>query len=169
MKKTFLIFFIFIGQLFALDLNFNTFSSNFTQIVKSKNSTLSYSGHFILSKDQAYWSYDTPSKKEIYINKNQVTIVEHDLEQVIFSHLDNIPNLNEIFKKVSLIDKDKLVAKYDNINYTIKLNQEQIQSISYKDEFENDVIINLNNQIKNPKINSDVFKAKIPQNYDIVR
>ncbi|HHP5552491.1 TPA: LolA-like outer membrane lipoprotein chaperone, partial [Campylobacter jejuni] len=24
-------------------------------------------------------------------------------------------------------------------------------------------------QIKNPKINSDVFKAKIPQNYDIVR
>ncbi|EOI0687293.1 hypothetical protein ACMF9A_001411, partial [Campylobacter jejuni] len=25
------------------------------------------------------------------------------------------------------------------------------------------------NQIKNPKINSDVFKAKIPQNYDIVR
>ncbi|EOH1440993.1 LolA-like outer membrane lipoprotein chaperone, partial [Campylobacter jejuni] len=108
MKKTFLIFFIFIGQLFALDLNFNTFSSNFTQIVKSKNSTLSYSGHFILSKDQAYWSYDTPSKKEIYINKNQVTIVEHDLEQVIFSHLDNIPNLNEIFKKASLIDKDKL-------------------------------------------------------------
>ncbi len=84
MKKTFLIFFIFIGQLFALDLNFNTFSSNFTQIVKSKNSTLSYSGHFILSKDQAYWSYDTPSKKEIYINKNQVTIVEHDLERFVF-------------------------------------------------------------------------------------
>ncbi|EIK4797082.1 hypothetical protein LJ782_001869, partial [Campylobacter jejuni] len=56
-----------------------------------------------------------------------------------------------------------------NINYTIKLNQEQIQSISYKDEFENDVIINLNNQIKNPKINSDIFKVKIPQNYDIVR
>ncbi|MBX2040127.1 hypothetical protein I9T34_04195, partial [Campylobacter jejuni] len=48
MKKTFLIFFIFIGQLFALDLNFNTFSSDFIQIVKSKNSTLSYSGHFIL-------------------------------------------------------------------------------------------------------------------------
>ena len=70
MKKTFLIFFIFIGQLFALDLNFNTFSSDFIQIVKSKNSTLSYSGHFILSKDQAYWSYDTPSKKEIYINNN---------------------------------------------------------------------------------------------------
>ncbi len=40
---------------------------------------------------------------------------------------------------------------------------------TYKDEFENDVIINLNNQIKNPKINSDIFKAKIPQNYDIVR
>ncbi len=99
-------------------------------------------------------------KKEIYINKNQVTIVEHDLEQVIFSHLDNIPNLNEIFKKASLIDKDKLVAKYDNINYTIKLNQEQIQSISYKDEFENDVIINLNNQIKKSKNQLRYFQGK---------
>ncbi|HDZ5064806.1 TPA: outer membrane lipoprotein chaperone LolA [Campylobacter jejuni] len=169
MKKAFLIFFIFIGQLFALDLNFNTFSSDFTQTVKSKNSTLSYSGYFILSKDQAYWSYNTPSKKEIYINKNQVTIVEHDLEQVIFSHLDNIPNLNEIFKKASFMDKDTLIAKYDNINYTIKLYQDKIQSISYKDEFENNVTINLNNQIKNPKINPNVFKAQIPQNYDIVR
>ncbi len=69
MKKTFLIFFIFIGQLFALNLNFNTFSSNFTQIVKSKNSTLSYSGHFILDKDQAYWSYDTPNKKRFILTK----------------------------------------------------------------------------------------------------
>ncbi|HDZ4954582.1 TPA: outer membrane lipoprotein chaperone LolA [Campylobacter jejuni] len=162
-------FFIFTGQLFALDLNFDTFSSDFKQTVKSKNSTFSYSGHFILSKDQAYWSYNTPSKKEIYINKNQVTIVEHDLEQVIFSHLDNIPNLNEIFKKASFTDKDKLIAKYDNINYIIKLYQDKIQSISYKDEFENDVTINLNNQIKNPKTNPNVFKAQIPQDYDIVR
>lgn len=169
MKKVFLIFFIFIGQVFALDFNFDTFSSDFTQIVKSKNSTLSYSGHFILGKEKAYWSYDTPSKKEIYINKNQVTLIEHDLEQVIFSHLDNIPNLNEIFKKARLIDKDKLIAKYENINYTIKLHQNQIQNISYKDEFQNDVTINLSNQVKNPKINSDIFKAKIPQNYDIVR
>lgn len=67
--KNILDIFIFIGQLFALDLNFNTFSSNFTQIVKSKNSTLSYSGHFILSKDQAYWSYDTPSKKRFISTK----------------------------------------------------------------------------------------------------
>ncbi|MFK0449314.1 LolA-like outer membrane lipoprotein chaperone, partial [Campylobacter jejuni] len=121
MKKTFLIFFIFIGQLFALELNFNTFSSNFTQIVKSKNSTLSYSGHFILSKDQAYWSYDTPSKKEIYINKNQVTIVEHDLEQVIFSHLDNIPNLNEIFKKDLLLENKNQKGETYKIMFAEKI------------------------------------------------
>lgn len=169
MKKVCLIFFIFIGQIFALELDFNTFSSDFTQIVKSKNSTLSYSGHFILDKNQAYWSYELPSKKEIYINKNQITLVEHDLEQVVFSKLDNIPNLSEIFKKASPKSKDEFIAKYENINYTIKLYENTIQSIAYKDEFENDVVIKLDNQVKNPKIDPKIFKAHIPQNYDIVR
>lgn len=161
--------FIFIAKLLALDLDFNTFSSDFTQTIKSKNSILSYSGHFIFNKNQAYWSYDTPSKKEIYINKNQIIIIEHDLEQVIFSHLQNLPNLNEIFKKAKYLDKDKLIAKYENINYTITLYQDQIQSISYEDEFQNKVTIKLSKQIKNPPIKANIFQAKIPQNYDIIR
>ncbi|TKX31162.1 LolA-like outer membrane lipoprotein chaperone [Campylobacter aviculae] len=169
MKKIFIFFLITMVKLWAIDLDFNTYSSNFTQLIKSKNSTLLYSGHFIISKDKAFWEYDTPNKKEIYINKNQVVIIEHDLEQAIFSKLDNIPNLNQIFKNAKLISKDKLLAKYKNINYTITLNQEKIQTIAYKDEFENDVTITLSNEIKNPKIDSKVFEFKIPKNYDIVQ
>ncbi|EHP6761362.1 outer-membrane lipoprotein carrier protein LolA, partial [Campylobacter coli] len=115
MKKIFCLFFFFLSHILATDLNFNTYSSHFTQSVKSKNSALSYSGHFTLSQEQAYWSYDTPSKKEIYINKNQIVLVEHDLEQVVFSHLDNIPNLNEIFKKAKHLNDNQLIAKYENI------------------------------------------------------
>lgn len=169
MKKIFFLILICLSQIWAIDLNFNTYSSDFIQIVKSKNSTISYSGHFILSKNEAYWLYNTPSKKEIYINKNQVILIEHDLEQVIFSRLDNIPNLNEIFKKAKHIDNNKLIAQYEKTNYTIVLNNDEVKSISYKDEFENDITITLNNQIKNPKINPEIFKAKIPQNYDLVR
>ncbi|MFK0390346.1 LolA-like outer membrane lipoprotein chaperone [Campylobacter coli] len=169
MKKIFCLLFFFLSHILATDLNFNTYSSHFTQSVKSKNSALSYSGHFTLSQEQAYWSYDTPSKKEIYINKNQIVLVEHDLEQVVFSHLDNIPNLNEIFKKAKHLNDNQLIAKYENINYTITLKDNEIQSIAYKDEFENDILITLNHQIKNPTINPEVFKPKFPNYYDMVR
>ncbi|EPS9902024.1 LolA-like outer membrane lipoprotein chaperone [Campylobacter coli] len=169
MKKIFCLFFFFLSHILAINLNFNTYSSNFTQSVKSKDSTLSYSGHFILSQDQAYWNYDTPSKKEIYINKNQIILVEHDLEQVVFSRLDNIPNLNEIFKKAKHLNDNQLITKYENINYTITLKDNKIQSIAYKDEFENNILITLNHQIKNPTINPEVFKPKFPNYYDMVR
>ena len=169
MKKLLFIFYIFIGQLLALNLDFDTFSSDFTQKVKSKNSTLFYSGHFTLSKNQAYWIYDTPNKKEIFINKNEIIIVEHDLEQAIFSRLENIPNLNRIFEKAKYITDNKFIAKYENIDYIITLNKDEIQSIFYKDGFENDILITLSNQTKNSKIDMRIFEAKIPQNYDIIR
>ncbi|MBZ7938561.1 outer membrane lipoprotein chaperone LolA [Campylobacter sp. W0014] len=169
MKKIFIFFLIAVVKIWAIDLDFNTYSSDFTQLVKSKNSTLRYSGHFIISKDKAFWEYTAPNKKEIYINKNRVAIIEHDLEQVIFSKLDNIPNLNQIFKNAKQISKNKLLAKYEKIDYTLILDQDKIQSISYKDEFENDVTITLSNQIKNPKIDPKIFEFKIPKNYDIVQ
>ncbi|MBZ7929339.1 LolA-like outer membrane lipoprotein chaperone [Campylobacter molothri] len=169
MKKIFIFFLITMVKIWAIELDFNTYSSNFTQLVKSKNSTLCYSGYFIISKDKAFWEYTTPNKKEIYIDKNRVVIIEHDLEQAIFSKLENIPNLKQIFKNAKPISENKLLAKYEKVNYTIILDQDKIQSISYKDEFENDVTITLSNQIKNPKINPKIFEFKIPKNYDIVQ
>ncbi|MBZ7973688.1 LolA-like outer membrane lipoprotein chaperone [Campylobacter molothri] len=169
MKKIFIFFLITMVKIWAIELDFNTYSSNFTQLVKSKNSTLHYSGYFIISKDKAFWEYTTPNKKEIYIDKNRVVIIEHDLEQAILSKLENIPNLKQIFKNAKPISENKLLAKYEKVNYTIILDQDKIQSISYKDEFENDVTITLSNQIKNPKINPKIFEFKIPKNYDIVQ
>ncbi|MFB1644677.1 LolA-like outer membrane lipoprotein chaperone [Campylobacter molothri] len=169
MKKIFIFFLITMVKIWAIELDFNTYSSNFTQLVKSKNSTLRYSGYFIISKDKAFWEYTTPNKKEIYIDKNRVVIIEHDLEQAILSKLENIPNLKQIFKNAKPISENKLLAKYEKVNYTIILDQDKIQSISYKDEFENNVTITLSNQIKNPKINPKIFEFKIPKNYDIVQ
>ncbi|MCH5336784.1 MAG: outer membrane lipoprotein chaperone LolA, partial [Campylobacter sp.] len=145
------------------------FSSDFTQNVSSKNSKITYSGHFVLTQDKAFWSYEKPAKKEIYINKNQITIVEHDLEQVIFSSLDKIPNLNEIFKLAKKIAPNELEAKYENVKYKIFLENNEVKSISYQDEFENDILITLFKQKKNTSINEAIFTPKIPKNYDLVR
>lgn len=168
MKKIVFWFFIFCIQLFAFELDFNTFSSDFTQTIQTNNSTLSYKGSFVLSKKNAFWSYTSPLKKEIYINDNHITIVEHDLEQVTFSTIENIPNLNEIFKKATMLDKNKFIAHYENKDYTIILNDEKVQSIHYKDEFDNSISIELSNQKKNPAINENIFVPQFPQNYDKV-
>lgn len=162
----FLVFFTV--SLFCFDLNFKNFSSDFSQSVSSKNSKIDYSGHFILTQDKAFWSYDKPLKKEIYIDKNEIVIVEHDLEQVIFSTLDKTPNLNEIFKLAKKISPNEFEAKYENIVYRISLENNEVKSISYKDEFENDIFITLSRQSKNTKINEAVFTPKIPQSYDLV-
>ena len=166
-----ILFFItfFVAKLFCLDLNFTNFSSDFIQSVSSKNSKINYSGHFVLTQNKAFWSYEKPTRKEIYINKNQITIVEHDLEQVIFSTLDTIPNLNEIFKSAKKIRPNELEAKYQNINYKILLENDEVKSIGYKDEFENHVLITLLKQSKNTKLDENIFIPKFPKNYDLVR
>lgn len=153
--------------IFAFD--YENYASEFTQNVSSKNSKLEYKGHFVLEKDRAFWSYESPSKKEIYINKNEIVIVEHDLEQVSFAKLEKIPNLNAIFKQAKEISPNKFKACYENVDYLITLFNDEIKSIQYTDEFENEVLITLHKPQKNSKINAQIFKPKFPQNYDILR
>lgn len=161
--------FIFMVQVFALDLNFTSFSSDFTQEVVSKDSKLTYKGNFIITQDQAFWSYQSPTQKEIYIDKKDIVIIEHDLEQVIFSKLENIPNLNEIFKNAKQTQKGQYKARYENIDYFLKLENDEIKSVSYKDDFDNEVAIYFFKQVKNTKIDPKIFIPQIPSHYDKMR
>ncbi|KGI55116.1 membrane protein, partial [Campylobacter sp. MIT 97-5078] len=61
------------------------------------------------------------------------------------------------------------IAKYEQITYTIKLKNDEISSISYKDDLDNKVLIELSNQKRNTLINEEIFKVKIPANFDILR
>ncbi|WP_411675406.1 LolA-like outer membrane lipoprotein chaperone [Campylobacter sp. LR264d] len=169
MMRIILCLFLCLLQGFCFNLSFKNFSSDFTQSVSSKNSKIDYKGHFIITPNQAFWKYESPNKKEIYINKEDIVIIEHDLEQVIFSKFDKVPNLSEIFKKAKQIDSKTYEVKYDNINYTIKLNKDSVENISYQDEFENNILIEFYNQNKDDFINSNVFTPKIPKHYDKVR
>ncbi len=159
---------VLVVKLFCLDLNFTNFSSDFIQTVSSKDSKINYSGHFVLTQDKAFWSYEKPTKKEIYIDKNQVIIVEHDLEQVIFTSLDKIPKLSEIFKSAKQIGAKELEARYENTVYKIFLENDEIKSIQYKDAFENEISIAFLKQSKNTRIDESIFTPKIPKNYDQV-
>lgn len=160
---------LFFPHLFAFDVDFKNLHADFIQTVSSKQGKITYRGNFILQDGKAFWSYEEPSKKEIYINDDEIVIIEHDLEQVIVSKLKKLPNLNEIFKKAKKRTPSKFEARYENINYIIELEEDEIKKISYEDALENFVSIMLFNVRRNQAIDATIFTPKYPAHYDIVR
>ncbi len=167
MRIFFLIFLLSVNLL-AFNKDFKTFKSDFTQLVESINSSIKYQGSFVLTPSKAFWLYENPSKKQIYINEKEVVIVEEDLEQVIYTRLEKLPNLSLIFQNAKKKD-DGYETLYEGVLYKIRLKDDEISEVSYKDDFDNIVTISLHNQQRDTKIDEDIFKPKIPSSYDILK
>lgn len=154
---------------FGFDVNFKSFGADFKQSVSSNNVLIEYNGSFIITQTKAFWDYKSPTPKQIYGNENELVILEPDLEQAIFTNLDKVPNLSVIFANAKQKSKNEYEAKYENITYTIKLKNDEISSIYYKDELDNNVLIEFFNQKRDFKVSNELFKAKIPVHFDRVR
>jgi len=156
--------------LFAGVFDFNTISSEFRQtITNEENSKIVYAGSFYATtKAKALWIYKSPIDKKIYFSQNQVVIIEPELEQVIITNLENTPNLTEILKSAKKIDNNKYETTYDDIKYVIHVKNKKIKRISYSDKLENSVTIELFNQTLNTFLDNSLFKAVIPDRFDIV-
>lgn len=90
---------LFCGQIFAFNAEYKSFSSDFTQKIRSMNSTINYTGNFVITQKEAFWNYKSPAKKQIFINNTQVVVLEPDLAQATYSKLSDTPNLTQIFKQ----------------------------------------------------------------------
>ncbi|TXE78856.1 outer membrane lipoprotein chaperone LolA [Campylobacter peloridis] len=168
--KYFVILILFFINLFAFNINFKNFSSDFEQIVQSNNSSLKYKGNFIITQNKAFWNYTHPTNKKIYINNKEIIIIEPDLEQAIYTKLQNTPKLQKIFEKAKKISSNTYEARYENTTYKIKLkNDNSLESISYSDELNNLITIFFFNQKFDQNINENLFSPKIPANFDIVQ
>ena len=159
------------GISFASIENVNSFEADFTQsVTDDKNTTLNYSGHIIASKPQnAVWTYKKPIEKDIYINQYSVTIVEPEIEQVIIRQIESNFDFFMMIKNAKKTGENIYVANYKESKFTILTENNLIKSISYKDEFENDVKIVFKNQQQNIEIDNEVFTAKYPLEFDIIR
>lgn len=168
--KIFITFLLIHISLIAGIFDFNTIGSDFNQtITNDENSKIIYEGSFYATTDsKALWIYKSPVEKKIYFNKNQVVIVEPQLEQVIVTNLQNVPNLTQLLKSAQKIKKDLYEATYEDIKYTIHTLNEQIIKIAYKDRLENRVSIDLFNQSINTFLDDSLFKIEIPNGYDVV-
>jgi len=157
-------------SLIAGIFDFNTISSDFNQtITNEENSKIIYEGSFYATTDaKALWVYKKPLNKKIYFDKNQVVILEPELEQVIITNLENTPNLTEILKSSKKININTYEAVYENTRYTIHTNNTFIESIAYQDRLENNITIKLFNQSINVFLDNKLFKATIPQDFDVI-
>ncbi len=148
-----------------------SFKANFTQtITDEKNKSLVYKGNIIASKPQnALWNYEAPIKKGVYINSFRVVVVEPEIEQVIIRNIKSDFDFFKMIKHAKKINKNTYEAKYREAKFTIIINKDIIESISYIDEFENDVEIVFSNQEQNKKIDKKIFIPKYPLEFDVIR
>ena len=166
---------IFLGLLFSFSYaNFDklsSFEADFNQtITDEKGKSLSYSGHLIASKPQnAFWKYTRPVTKQIYIDSSKIIIIEPDLEQAIVKRINSNFNLFEIIKNAQKIDKNRFKARFEDSIFIIKTDKSFIKSLSYKDKFDNDVIIIFSKEKINKRYKKDIFMPQIPEDYDIIR
>lgn len=169
MKKLFTLLLSLSPLLFSLEIG-NTFEANFTQtITDEKAKVITYKGSIIASKPQnALWSYTSPIAKDVYVNQNIITIIEPEIEQVIIKKITSDINLFELIKNAEKISETLYEASYLQKRYRITFENEVIQSINYRDEFDNKVAIVFTDQQKNRAIQEDTFLPKIPSDFDVI-
>jgi len=170
--KSFLLISTFGSALFANIQNIQTLESNFTQsVTNEQNAKVTYKGKLYANKksNNALWEYNSPVVKKIYYDgKDKLTIIEPELEQVIFAKLHEVPNLLKILSDAKKDAKGILKTKFDGISYTIKTDGDKIDSISYKDKMQNRVLIKFSEEKLNQKIDNSTFRYSIPKEYDII-
>jgi len=158
--------------LFANDFkDLKTFEASFTQkITNPSGNEVSYNGLiFIKEPNKIKWQYNDPIEKFVYIKKYTVTIIEPELEQIIVTNLNKEINIINLLKNAQEISKNKYKSNFNNIDYVLTLENNQLQNISYKDELENEVIISFFDVKQDEKIDDAVFKFMIPDYYDVIR
>jgi outer membrane lipoprotein carrier protein len=156
---------------FADLTNITTMEADFTQqIVDDNNKTVLYKGHLFASKPQyALWQYTQPVQKNIYLYNDRVTIVEPDLEQVIIKHIQSHLNFFTLLQNAKKIDNTHYVTFYKEKKiFIVTDTKNTIHSLSYKDEFENDVTITFKDAKINLPIDNTIFQAKIPVDFDVI-
>ncbi len=148
-----------------------SFTADFTQsVTDDKNATLEYSGNLAAVKPQnAVWHYTNPILKDVYIDRFRVTIVEPEIEQVIIRKIETKFDFFKMIQNAKKINDTLYEARYQEAIFIIKIENNIIQTISYKDAFENNVKIIFTNQKQNIEIDDQAFVAKYPLEFDVIR
>jgi outer membrane lipoprotein carrier protein len=157
---------------FALDFrDKTTFEAVFKQsIINSSNSEIIYNGKLYIKEPAlVLWRYDSPVKKDVYINDDEVIIIEPELEQVIVSKLQKELNILKILNDAKKINSNTYETTLYDTKYFLQIKNNELEKISYKDELDNKVTISFTDIRSNHQISNKTFKYTIPSDFDILR
>jgi len=160
--------------LYSSDINLPvSFSSNFKQIVTNpKNKVINYNGkvRFVYPSIMK-WEYLSPTQKEVCSNGEDITVVDHDLEQVSFYYLNKKFDVAKVLSRAKHYKDNIYIAKYQDKDYTIALDKNgRLQSMAYYDDMDNKVQILFIKIKYNKKLfNSKSMQCSFPKYYDIIR
>lgn len=147
-----------------------SFEAKFLQKVTNESGkTIEYRGDvFIKNSGKVLWKYYKPITKNVYILEDLVIVDEPELEQAIYSKLEKSLNIINLLKNANKLDENLFEATLYEVKYLIKIQNEQITSLSYKDELSNKVTIDFSEINQNDDISDDIFRFMPPKNYDII-
>ncbi|MDX1295290.1 MAG: LolA-like outer membrane lipoprotein chaperone [Sulfurimonadaceae bacterium] len=169
--KYLLLITLIIPSLCAFTENLESFEAEFEQhIIDENDERVVYKGKVTAQKpDRAYWSYTEPVEKEIFIVRQEVVIIEPDMEQAIVRTLQEDIDFFTILSHAKKIDENRYEANYGSQLFEISLNAGIIESISYRDHFDNRIELRFSSQRQNHPVPRETFLPNIPATFDIVR
>jgi outer membrane lipoprotein carrier protein len=166
----------------------STFSTNFTQLITNdKGKVIRYQGEIYFQDlieeiaddrgiEHSYtrslfkWNYTSPSKKEVCTDGIQLTVVDHDLEQVANYLIDEGIDLKSILSVAEKISSNDYKAIYKDVEYLITLdNREALSKIIYVDNLENNVKILFSNMKYDITLENTLLECTAPQEYDVIK
>ena len=160
-----------ICNLYAFGENIKSIEAQFTQETISQDSTILYSGHlYAKTPSKAKWIYNAPTKKEIYINGKNTIVYEPLLEQATYGKSEQKIDFLSILKSAKKRSDGKYYAVFDGIEYQLSLNQDNTpKQITFKDEFENTIVINFKQVKINQFIDDKIFHFVPPKGIDLIQ
>ncbi len=156
-----------ISLLYAFNLKYTQFSTDFNQTIKSNNKTISYKGKLYIKNDLILWKYLYPTSKTIWITNNKIYIYEPDLYQVTIYNNQKKDSLFELIKSANKIKPNLYVKKYNDKTIYFQTKNGLIDKIYYKDKIGNLVTLNFYNT-KKENISKLFFIPKYPKDVDFI-
>jgi outer membrane lipoprotein carrier protein len=156
---------------FAVTDTLKSFDADFEQrITDENNRTVVYTGHlWAETANRARWEYRTPVTKTIIIQNRNVLMVEPDLEQAVVRTLDEEIDFFSILSRAQKVSQNQYEAQYRSQRYEIGLDGTLVESIRYRDGFDNRIELRFSHQKQNTPIAPAVYDVVIPEFYDVIR
>lgn len=158
-------------NLFGAFEDVNTFNAEFKQtIVNEQNKKIEYEGVVYIKRPGfAFWEYQKPILKQVYLIEKEVVIIEPELEQVIVTEVDGAIDFLKILNDSKKISSDLYETLIKDQKYLLFIENDLLKRVQFIDKMDNRVDIEFFNQKKNSKIEERVFEPIIPEEFDIIK